>query len=60
MIAREFENIKKIKIDERFAEFINILPDLEFFDFVFAALLSDFFVFFFDPGFFDDSHSEAL
>ena len=60
MIAREFENIKKIKIDERFAEFINILPDLEFFDPVFAALLSDFFVFFFDLNFFDDSHSEAL
>ena len=60
MIAREFENIKKIKADERFAEFIDILPDLEPFDFVFAALLSDSFVPLFDLNSFDDSHSGVL
>ena len=60
MIARESENIKKMKADELSVEFIDILPDLEFFDPVFAALLSGFFVLPFDLNFFDDSHSEAL
>ena len=60
MIAREFENIKKIKDNKRFAEFINILLDLESFDFVFAVLLSNFFVFPFDLNFFDDSYSKTL
>ena len=59
MIAREFENIKEIKIDERSIEFTDILFDFEFFDFVFAALLSDFFVFSFDLNSFGDNHSEA-
>ena len=60
MIAREFENIKKIKVDELSVEFTDIFSDFEFFNFVLAALLSDSFVFFFDLNFFDDSHSEAL
>ena len=60
IIVRESENIKEIKIDKRFVEFINIFFDLESFDFVFVVLLSDFFVPFFDLNFFDDNHSEAL
>ena len=60
MIARKFENIKEIKIDERSAEFTDILPDLEPFDPVLTALLGGFFVLPFDLDFFDDSHSEAL
>ena len=60
IIAREFENIKKMKTDELSVEFIDILLDFESFDFVFAALLSDFFAFFFDLNFFDDNYSKAL
>ena len=60
MIIRESENIKKMKIDELFVEFTDILLDFEFFDLVFAVLLSDFFAFFLDLNFFDDNHSKAL
>ena len=60
MIAREFENIKKMKADERSAEFIDILFDLEFFDFVFVALLSNFFVFSFDLNFVDNSYLKTF
>ena len=60
MIAREFENIKKIKTDELSVEFIDIFFDFEFFDFLFVVLLSDFFVSSLDLNFFDDSHSKAF
>ena len=60
MIARESKNIKKMKIDKLFVEFTDTLPVFEFFDLVFAALLSDFFVFFSDLNFFDDNHSKML
>ena len=60
IIAREFENIKKIKIDELSIEFTDILLDLEFFDLVFAALLSGSLASLFDLNFFGDNHSKAL
>ena len=60
MIAREFENIKKMKTDELSVEFIDIFFDFEFFDPVFAALLSDSFASSLDLNFFDDIHSKTL
>ena len=59
MIARESENIKKMKADELSVEFIDILLDFELFDPVFVALLSDFLASSLDLNFFDDIRSKA-